>query len=66
MSVLGCICCYLPAKSQLTGNIQRFEAPDATSAMKHDVFVILPRSLHCKYLLKVFRGQLQRLLQDPH
>lgn len=61
-----CISCYLPAKSQLTSNVQRFGAPVATFALKHDVVVIFPGSLHFKRLLKALRGQLQRFLQVSH
>lgn len=56
----------LPAKSQPTGDVQRFGAPVATFAVKHNVVVVFPRSPHFKFLLEVLWGQLQRLLQVAH
>lgn len=57
---------YLLAKSQLMSDAQCSAAPDATSAVKHNVVVSFCGSLHFKPLLKELRGQLQRLLQVVH
>lgn len=57
---------YLLAKSQLMSDAQGSGAPDATSAVKHNVVVSFRGSLHFKPLLKELRGQLQRLLQVVH
>lgn len=62
----ACTDCYLPAESQLTGDVERFEAPVSTTTVKHDVVVIFLRSLHVEFLLEALWAQLQRLLQGVH
>lgn len=57
---------FLPDKSKLMSNRECFKTPVATSAVEHNVVIILPRKPHLKFVLKLLWGQLQRLFQHPH
>lgn len=59
-------CTVLPVKSQLMSDGQSPGTPVATSAVEHDVVVVLPGRGGVELPLEQVRRQFQPLLQDAH